>query len=148
MISIGADHRGYKLKEEVKRYLEEQNIEYKDYGTMSEERMDFPNIASVVSKSIQSKQAELGILICGTGFGMAIVANKYKGIRCAPCGSYEIAKFAKAHSNINVLALPADFINPIEAISIIRTWLGTEFLGGRYQERIQMIEEVEDENMK
>ena len=148
MIAIGSDHRGYKLKEEIKRYFEEKEIEFKDFGTDSEERMDYPKIASEVSKSIQKKECDLGILICGTGFGMTIVANKYKGIRCADCYSEETAKFAKGHSNVNILSLPADFVNTSKAISIIRMWLGTEFMGGRYQDRIKMIEEIEKEKMK
>lgn len=148
MIALGSDHRGYKLKEEIIKYLGEKEIEFKDFGTYSEERTDYPKIASEVSKAVQNGKCDVGVLICGTGFGMTMVANKYKGIRCADCYSEETAKYAKAHSNVNILALPADYINTSKAIAIIRMWLGTEFLGGRYQERLKMIEEIENENMK
>lgn len=148
MIAIGADHGGYKLKEEIKKYLDELEIEYKDFGTDSEERTDFPIYAKKVAESIVKKECDLGILFCKTGFGMAIVANKFKGIRCAACYNDETAKQAKEHSNINVLAIPADYANLSLAIKMIRNFLGAEFLNGRYAERVQMIEEIEKENMK
>ena len=148
MIALGSDHGGYKLKEEIKRYLEEIGIEYKDFGTYSEERADAPVYASKVCESIQNKECDKGILICKTGSGMAMVANKYKGIRCAPCYSVETAKQAKEHLNINVLALPAALIGTSMAINVIRTWIASQFLEGRYEERLQMIREIEDKNMK
>ncbi len=148
MIAIGADHGGYKLKEEIKKYLEEKNIEYKDFGTDSELRTDYPIIAKNVSKSIQNNECNFGILICRTGYGMAMVANKYKGIRCAPCYNEESAKFAKMHNNINILAIGADQVSTNEAICILRMVLATEFEGGRHQERLNLIEEIEKENMK
>ena len=148
MIAIGSDHGGYALKEEIKKYLEEQNMDYKDFGTDSEERTDFPMYAKAVSKAVQKKECDFGILICKTGFGMSIVANKYKGVRCAACYHEATAKQAKEHSNINVLAIPADYANISDAVKMIRVWLGSEFLGGRYAERLQMIEEIEKENMK
>lgn len=147
-IAIGADHGGYKLKEEIKIYLEEKEIEYKDFGTDSELRADYPIIAKEVSKCVQSKECEFGILICRTGYGMAMVANKFKGIRCAPCYNEETAKFAKMHNNMNVMALGADHISTNEAICVLRMALATEFEGGRHQERLDMIEEIEKENMK
>ena len=148
MIALGSDHGGYKLKEEIKRYLEELGIEYKDFGTYDEERTDYPIYAKEVAKAVQSKECKSGILICKTGFGMTIVANKFKGIRCAPCYDVETAKQAKEHSNINIISLPASYLTSSKAISIIRTWIGSEFLAGRYTERLQMIENIEDENMK
>jgi ribose 5-phosphate isomerase B len=148
MIAIGSDHGGYKLKEEIKKYLEEEGIEYKDYGTNSDERTDFPIYAKKVAGSVQRKECDLGILICRTGFGMSIVANKFKGIRCAACYDDVTAKQAKEHSNINILAIPADYANISLAIKMIRIWIGSEFLGGRYAERLQMIEDIENENMK
>ena len=148
MIAIGADHGGYKLKEEIKKYLEDKQIEYKDFGTYSEERTDYPAIAKKVCKSIQNKEFDLGIIICKTGYGMTIVANKFKGIRCANCYSEESAKFAKAHNDINLLALGAEYISTNEAICIIRMILATEFEGGRHMERLNMIKEIEKENMK
>lgn len=148
MIALGADHGGYKLKEEVKKYLEEIGIEYKDFGTYDEERTDYPIFAEKVAKSIQNKECDSGILICKTGFGMTIVANKFKGIRCAPCYDVETAKQAKEHSDLNVLALPASHVTVSKAVQIIRTWIASQFLGGRYSERLQMIEKIENENIK
>ena len=148
MIAIASDHGGYKLKEEIKNYFDSKNIKYKDFGTDSEERTDYPIYASAVSKAIQNKECEKGILICRTGFGMGMVANKYKGIRCATCYSKETAKQAKEHSNINILSLPGDYVGIEEAKEIINIWIESQFLGDRYQKRLNMIEEIEKENMK
>ncbi|MEE0866028.1 MAG: ribose 5-phosphate isomerase B [Clostridia bacterium] len=148
MIAIGCDHGGYKLKEELKKYMDEKNIEYKDCGTMSEESIDYPNIAKEVAKSVQSKECEKGILICRSGIGMSICANKFKGIRCTPCYKEETAKYARMHNDSNILALGADYITTNEAICIFRMWLATEFEGGRHQERLKLIEKIENENMK
>lgn len=148
MIAIGCDHGGYKLKEEIKRYFDEKDIEYNDLGCMNEERVDYPNIAKAVAKEVQSKKCENGILICRSGLGMAICANKYKGIRCTPCYNEETAKYSKLHNNSNVLALGADYVSVNEAICILRMWLATEFEGGRHDERLKIIEEIEKENMK
>lgn len=148
MIAIASDHGGYKLKESVKKYFESENIQYKDFGTDSEERTDYPIYASKVSKAVQNKECESGILICRTGFGMGLVANKYKGIRCATCYSAETAKQAKEHSNINILSLPGDYVGIDEAKEIINIWMKSEFLGDRYLKRLKMIEEIENENMK
>ena len=148
MIAIGCDHGGYKLKEELKKYMDEKNIEYKDCGTMSEESIDYPNIAKEVAKSVQSKECEKGILICRSGIGMSICANKFKGIRCTPCYKEETAKYARMHNDSNILALGADYITTNEAICIFRMWLATEFEGGRHEERLKLIEEIENENMK
>lgn len=147
-IAIGADHGGYKLKEEIKKYLTDKEIEYVDFGTNSEERVDYPVIAKNVCKSIQEKQADFGIVICKTGYGMSIVANKFKGIRCAACYNEESAKFAKLHNNINVLALGAEYVSVNEAICILRMIFATEFEGGRHNERLNMIKEIEKDNMK
>ena len=139
-IAIGADHGGYKLKEEIKKYLEEKQIEYIDFGTNSEERVDYPVIAKEVCKSVQNKESGFGIVICKTGYGMSIVANKFKGIRCATC--------YKLHNNINVLGLGAEYVSTNEAICILRMILATEFEGGRHNERLNIIKEIEKENMK
>lgn len=148
MIAIGSDHGGYQLKEEIKKYLEEVGIEYRDFGTYSDERTDYPIFGKQVVKAVQDKDFEKGILICGTGFGMTILANKYKGIRCASCWNEEVAKLLKAHNDANIIALPGRFINVSQAVSILRAWLGTEFMAGRHTDRLQMIEEIEKENMK
>ena len=148
MIIIGSDHGGYKLKEEIKRYLEEKEIEYTDCGTFNEESVDYPEIAKVVALEMQNKSDNKGIVICRSGIGMSIVANKFKGIRCAKCNNEEEAKFSKMHNNANMLALGADYIETNEAIKIVRTWIATEFQGGRHAERVKIIEKIENENMK
>ena len=148
MIALGSDHGGYKLKEEIKKYLDEIGLEYKDFGTHNEERCDYPEFAEKVAKAVQSKECEKGILVCGTGFGVSIVANKFKGIRCASCWNEDVAKLLKEHNNANVLALPGRFINVSQAIVILRTWIAAEFMAGRHSERLQMIENIEIENMK
>ena len=148
MIAIGSDHGGYKIKEDLKKYLDEKGIAYKDFGTDSEERTDYPIYGKEVAKAVQNKECEKGILVCGTGFGMTIIANKYKGIRCASCWNEEVAKLLKGHNDANIIALPGRFINTSQAVSIVRAWLGAEFMGGRHIDRLQMIEEVEKENMK
>ena len=148
MIAIGADHGGYKLKEEIKKYLDEKEIPYKDFGTYSEERVDYPDIAKEVSKAVQSNKCDKGILICRSGYGMAMVASKFKGIRSAPCFVEEAAKYSRMHNNTNVLALGADYVTVNQAICILRMWLATEFEGGRHQERLDLVTEIENENMK
>ena len=148
MIALGSDHGGYKLKEEIKKYLEEVGIDYKDFGTDSEERTDYPIYAKKVAEAIQSKECDKGILLCKSGCGMAIVANKFKGIRAGLVINENEAKFAKADDDINVITIGGNNTSIEEAIKIIRMWLGTEFKGGRYQERIEMINKIEKENMK
>lgn len=148
MIAIGSDHGGYKLKEEIKKYLEEVGIDYKDFGTDSEERTDYPIYAKKVADAIISKKCDKGILLCKSGCGMTIVANKFKGIRSGLIINENEAKFAKADDDINVITISGNNTTIEEAIKIIRMWLGTEFKGGRYQERIEMINNIEKENMK
>ena len=148
MIAIGSDHGGYKLKEKIKTFLKEKNIEYIDCGTDSEERTDYPIYAEKVAKLIQDKECEAGILLCRSGYGMTVVANKFKGVRAANIFSKESAIFAKADDDINVITLGGDYINIEDVKLIIKNWLSTEFKGGRYKERLDMIERIEKENMK
>lgn len=148
MIAIGSDHGGYKLKEEIKKYLEEKEIEYIDCGTLNEESVDYPEIAKTVALEMENKECGKGIVICRSGIGMSIVANKFRGIRCAKCNDEEEAKFSKMHNDANMLALGADYMDTSKAIRIVRTWIATEFQGGRHYERIKIIEEIENENMK
>lgn len=148
MIAIGADHGGYELKEEIKKYFEEKGIEYKDFGCYSKDRVDYPDIAKDLSKALQKKECEKGILICRSGYGMSMVANKFKGIRSAPCFEETAAKFSRMHNDSNVLALGADYVTTNQAICIVRMWLATDFEGGRHQERLNLITEIEKENMK
>ena len=148
MKALGSDHGGYKLKEEIKKYLDEIGLEYKDFGTYNEDRVDYPIYAEEVAKSIQRKECDKGILICGTGFGVSITANKFKGIRCASCWNEDVAKLLKEHNNANIIALPGRFLTVSQAIVILRAWIASEFQGGRHTERLQMIETIEKENMK
>lgn len=147
MIFLGADHRGYELKEKIKEYFESQNIEFKDYGTNSTEVAHYPLIAQKVCSDM-NLNSDKAILICGSGIGMSMVANKFKGIRAGICQSTEAAKDGKEHSNLNVLVLPGDFISIEEAIKIIETWMTSQFLNGRYSERLEMIKKVEEKNMR
>ena len=140
MVAIGSDHGGYALKEEIKRYLEEKEIQYIDCGSYSNEMVDYPDIARNVAEKVKKGECKEGILVCRSGIGMSIVANKIKGIRCAKCNSEQEAKFSRMHNDANVLAS--------EAICIVRAWIATEFEGGRHAERIKIIEEIENENMK
>ena len=148
MIGIGCDHGGYRLKEEIKKYLKEKEIEFKDFGCDSEESVDYPNIAKKVAKAVQNNECDRGILVCRSGLGMSIVANKFKGIRCTPCYNETTAKYSKLHNNSNILALGSDEISVNDAICILRMWLATNFEGGRHQHRIDLTEEIEKENMK
>lgn len=148
MIAIGSDHGGYKLKEELKKYLDEKQIEYIDVGCNSEEKVNYPDLAKAVCVKVQEKKAEKGILICRSGYGMAIVANKFKGIRSAPVTDEQTAKFSRMHNDTNVLALGADYMSVNQAICILRIWLATPFEEGRHLERLNLIKEIENENMK
>ena len=148
IIAIGADHRGFELKEKIKKHFESQKIQYVDFGTNSTESVNYPAIASKVAKAVQDKSCDCGILICGTGFGMCIVANKYKGIRCVPVNNEENAKLAKKHNDANILALGANQTTEEAATKMIEIWLQTEFEGNRHKERIDMIKKIENDNMK
>lgn len=148
MIVIGCDHGGYKLKEEVKRYLIEKGIECNDVGTYSEESVHYPEYAAKVAEAVSTKKADMGIVICRSGIGVSMVANKFKGVRCAPCYQETTAKFSRMHNNANVLALGADYVSVNEAICIVRMFIATEFEGGRHEDRVNLISEIENKNMK
>ena len=148
MIALGADHGGFKLKEEIKRYFDESDIKYKDYGTFDEERTDYPIYAKEVAKAIQSKECDSGILICKSGAGMTIVANKFKGIRATVGFNKEVVSASKADDDINVLVIPADYMSISEVVATIRVWIATEFKGGRYEYRLQMLKDIEENEMK
>ena len=148
MIAIGSDHGGFKLKEEIKKYLDENDIKYKDYGTFDEERTDYPIYAEKVAKSIQSKECDEGILVCKSGAGMTITANKFRGIRATIGFNKEVTIASKADDDVNVLVLPSEYMTISQAVAVVRVWLATEFKGGRYEERLQMIENIEKNEMK
>ncbi len=138
-MQFGADHGGYELKEKLKQYYDEKLI-FKDFGTDSLESVDYPKIAYLVADSVASGECESGILICRTGIGMSITANKVKGIRCALCYNEKVGILCKEHNNANIIALPADMISFEEAVNIINNWLNTKFAGGRHEIRVNMIE--------
>lgn len=144
MIALGSDHGGYLYKEELKKHLEAKGIEYIDFGTNSTESCDYPVYAEKVCKAIQSGECEKGILICGTGIGMSICANKFKGIRAAVCGDHFSAEFTRKHNDSNVLCMGARTIGAGVALQLADIFLSTEFEGGRHQKRIDMMMSFEE----
>ena len=144
MIAIGSDHGGYLLKEELKKHLEEKGIEFKDFGTDSAASCDYPVYAEKVCRAIQSGECEKGILICGTGIGMSMCANKCKGIRAALCGDHFSAEFTRKHNDANVLCMGARTIGPGVALQLADIFLTTEYEGGRHEKRVSMMMELEN----
>ena len=141
-VAIGSDHAGFEMKGEILSLLEEMHIEYKDLGTFSKESCDYPDIACSVSLYVINDDADYGILVCGTGIGMSIAANKIHGIRAALCHDEFSAKMARAHNNSNVLALGARVIGQGLANDIVRIWLSTEY-EGRHDRRVEKIRRLE-----
>lgn len=140
-IAIGSDHGGFEYKEEIIKHLKEKGYEnIIDCGTYSKDSCDYPIIAKEVAKKVVSKEADKGILICGTGIGMSIAANKVKGIRAALCGDTFSARATRAHNNSNILCLGERVIGIELAFDIVDIWLKTDFEGGRHQRRIDEIE--------
>ncbi|MBQ7123952.1 MAG: ribose 5-phosphate isomerase B [Oscillospiraceae bacterium] len=145
MIALGSDHGGYLYKEELKKHLDEKGIEYIDFGTDSTASCDYPVYAEKVCRAIQSGECEKGILICGTGIGMSICANKFKGIRAAVCGDHFSAEFTRKHNDSNVLCMGARTIGAGVALQLADIFLSTEFEGGRHQKRVDMMMAFEEE---
>ncbi|MEO0092628.1 MAG: ribose 5-phosphate isomerase B [candidate division WOR-3 bacterium] len=149
-IGIGADHRGFRLKEKLKEYLSKQGYRVIDFGVFSEDRADYPLIAFALTKHIKevqkpkSPQLDCGILICGSGLGMSIAANKVRGIRAALCLNSDFAQRARQHNDANILVLAADFINISEAKKTVKVFLTEQFLGERHKTRIEQITNYED----
>lgn len=142
-ISIGSDHAGIKLKSYLVRHLKKQGHLIKDEGTYSEDSCDYPDFAVKVALSVKKHNCDRGILICGTGIGMSITANKLPGIRAALCHSVDTAALARAHNDTNVLCIGARVLSKIKARRIVDTWLGTDFSGDRHSRRIKKIEQLE-----
>lgn len=138
-IAIGADHAGFELKEKVTEYLKRSGFEYKDYGTYSSESADYPDFAHPVALAVENKESDLGILICGSGNGVAITANKHQGIRAAICWLEDLASLARQHNDANVLCLPARYISSDLAMKIIDKFLNSSFEGGRHERRVKKI---------
>jgi len=138
-ISIGCDHAGFQLKEYLKGLLQQWHIQVVDFGTDSESSVDYPDFVHPLAYSVESGETEMGIVICGSGNGAAITANKHQRIRAALCWNKELAMLARAHNNANVLSLPSRFVSFSEAEAITRAFLETPFDGGRHINRINKI---------
>jgi ribose 5-phosphate isomerase B len=139
IIPIGADHAGFNLKEKVIKYLTDKGFEIKDFGCYSEDSIDYPDFGHPVASMVEENIGMKGILICGSGNGINMTANKHQGVRSALCWNKEIAELARLHNNANIIALPARFISDLEAIEMIDVFFNTEFEGGRHQLRVDKI---------
>lgn len=144
IIAMGADHRGFRLKETLKALLASKGYEIKDFGTNSTESCDYPDFGAPAARAVAAGQAFQGIIMCATGNGMAMTANKVKGVRAALCFIPEMARLARAHNDANVLVLPADFVSEHIAKEIVETWLATSFEGGRHERRVLKVEKIGD----
>lgn len=142
-IAIGSDHGGFCLKEEIKNLLQEKNLAYRDFGTHSTDSVDYPDIASSVAGAVVAGECDRGILICGTGIGISIAANKINGIRAALCHDVFSAQMSREHNDANILAMGERVIGPGLARAIVEKWLTTEFSGGRHAGRVCKISELE-----
>jgi ribose 5-phosphate isomerase B len=140
VIPIGADHAGFALKEQLKQELASLGYEPLDIGTHSADSTDYPDYAHPVAHRVETGEAARGILLCGTGLGMAYAANRHPGVRAAVAWTPEVARLARAHNDANVLVLPARFVTEAEGREILRAWLTTPFEGGRHERRVQKIE--------
>jgi ribose 5-phosphate isomerase B len=145
-LALGVDHAGVTLKSEVKQLLDEMDVQYRDFGTNSEDSVDYPDVAETVARGVARGEFDRGILICGTGIGMAIAANKVAGVRAAPVADIESARLAREHNDANILALGARITPRDRALEIVRTFLNTPFGGGRHERRIRKITALEQQN--
>lgn len=141
-IAVASDHGGFALKEEVKKHLMERGLEVLDLGTHSEESVDYPVYGRACGEAVASGKADLGVVVCGTGIGISIAANKVKGIRCGLCTSVEMARLTKQHNNANILALGGRTTETGLAMEIVDAWLDTEFEGGRHLRRTDMLDQM------
>ena len=140
-IAIASDHAGYRYKEQIKEFLISKKYEIKDFGTQSEESVDYPQFIRPAAEAVARGECDQGIIIGGSGNGEAMVANKVKGIRCAVCWSKESALFARQHNNANMISLGQRLISLETALEIVNTWLNSEYEGGRHERRIEQIEQ-------
>ena len=141
-VAIGSDHAGYDFKEEMISFLEAKDLPFHDYGTHSKDSVDYPDFAHPVANAVERGEASFGILLCGSANGVAITANKHKGIRAAICWGEELAKLAREHNNANILCIPARFVREGDAEKMVQTFINTTFeAGGRHQRRVEKIAE-------
>lgn len=141
-IAIGSDHAGFDLKEKLKQYLNELALPFHDFGTTSAERTDYPDWGSKVARAISKEEHQRGILICGAGIGMSIVANKFKGVRAALCCSEYMAEICRRHNDANVIVFGGRTTTPVLAKRMLKIWLETPFDGGRHLNRVNKINEL------
>ena len=141
-IAVASDPGGFALKEKVKEHLIERGFDIEYLGTHSEESVDYPVYGKACGEAVASGKADLGVVVCGTGIGISIAANKVKGIRCGLCTSVEMAHLTKQHNNANILALGGRTTEPELALKIVDEWLDTEFEGGRHQRRVDMLDQM------
>jgi ribose 5-phosphate isomerase B len=140
-IAIGSDHAGFQLKETLRTYLDNKGFEVKDFGTYSEERADYPDFAHPVASAVEHHEVERGVVICGSGNGVNMSANRHHGVRSALCWNEEITKLARQHNDANIIALPARFISMEEAEKCLDAFFSTPFEGGRHTDRVKKIED-------
>lgn len=142
-IALGADHAGFEEKEKLKKTLDEIGVEYEDVGTYSTDSVDYPDFAQKVGEAVANGKAEQGILVCGSGIGVAIAANKIHGIRAAQAWNEETARLARQHNNANVLTIGARVIPEAEIPNIVKAWFSADFEGGRHEKRVEKITALE-----
>ena len=143
-IALGADHAGYRLKERLRAYLSDKGYQVEDLGTYSEQSSDYPDFAARVAEQVQAQKAKFGVLVCGTGIGMAIAANKMPGIRASACNDTVAALMSRSHNDANILALGSRAVDEATARNILDVWLSTPFAGGRHQRRVRKIRKLEN----
>lgn len=143
MIAVGSDHRGYRVRQRIMKFLKEQDYSYKDFGAPDEQPVDYPDVARLVGEEVSRGEAEKGILVCGTGIGVCIAANKIKGIRAAMCYDTFCALRSRQHNNANILCLSGD-VADVAIEEIVKIFLETEFEGGRHQRRVDKIIQIEN----
>lgn len=146
-IALGADHAGYEEKERLKPTLDQLGVQYDDFGTVSTDSVDYPDFAKKVAEGVAKGDYDQGLLVCGSGTGMAIAANKVRGIRAAVAWSPEIARLARQHNNANVLSIAARFTPDSEVKEIVKAWFAADFEGGRHERRVEKMEEIENEDL-
>ena len=145
MIALACDHGAYALKETIKKHLQDKGYEVKDFGTYSEDSCDYPDFGAPAARAVASGECEKGIVMCTTGIGISISANKVKGVRCALLSDPVSARLTRQHNDTNMMALGAGFVGPMLAKEIVDVWLGTEFAGGRHQRRVDKMMALEQE---
>ena len=145
MIALGSDHGGYGLKQHIRDYLDSHGLDYRDFGCMDESNCDYPVYAKAAAESVASGQCEKGIVICTTGIGISIAANKVKGIRCALCSEPLSAEMTRRHNDANMLAMGAGIVGKNLAENIVDTFLNTQFEGGRHERRVNALMAIEND---